>query len=343
MGNGCMKSLPLVFESEATGETRKVSAFSQTLADYGFPPLQAKDVYTLQVNIGKVCNQTCTHCHVDAGPSRTEIMARETIEAVLSVIKNNPVITTIDITGGAPEMNPHFEYLVSECRGMGRQVIDRCNLTVFFVKGKTHLPLFLSDHQVEIVASLPCYSEDNVDQQRGKGVFDRSIAALRQLNELGYGKKDTGLVLNLVYNPLGPKLPPDQAELEIDYKHELRIRFDIEFNHLFTITNMPISRFLNDLRHTGAYDDYMALLVNSFNPRAIDALMCRTLVSVGWDGRLYDCDFHQMLDVPLSKDLPQTIHEFEIQSLIHRPIVMAQHCYGCTAGAGSSCGGALTS
>ena len=324
----------------ATPDSREIS-FPRVLADHGLAPLMAKNVQTLQVNLGKLCNQTCSHCHVDAGPTRTENMTLNTIKRILSVVRQNPGITTIDVTGGAPEMNPHFEYLVTECRALGRRVIDRCNLTVFFVKGKAHLPQFLADHQVEIVASLPCYSEENVDEQRGKGVFDRSLAALRQLNQLGYGRKGTGLILNLVYNPLGPRLPPDQYELECEYKHELRTRFSIEFNQLFTITNMPISRFLEDLRTTGQLEAYMALLINSFNSVSTETVMCRTLVSVGWDGRLYDCDFHQMLDLPLTDGMPQTIHEFDLTTLGQRPIVMANHCFGCTAGAGSSCNGAL--
>jgi len=337
-----MKSLPTISNTATSTLASTNVSFGQTLADHGIQPLEARAVQTLQVNIGKLCNQTCSHCHVDAGPTRTENMTPETIEVLLAVIRQNPGITTIDITGGAPEMNPHFEYLVAECRALGRKVIDRCNLTVFFVKGKSHIPKFLADHQVEVVASLPCYSEDNVDEQRGKGVFNRSLQALRQLNELGYGKERTGLILNLVFNPLGPKLPPDQHELEIEYKHELRTRFGIEFNQLLTITNMPISRFLDDLRTSGQYEEYMAVLTNSFNPNSTETLMCRTLLSVGWDGRLYDCDFHQMLDIPLSDGLPQTIHEFDLRSLAHRSIIMAQHCFGCTAGAGSSCGGALT-
>jgi len=337
-----MNSVPLIFETVSPALPVSADSFSRTLEEHGLAPLHAKDIQTLQINVGKLCNQTCTHCHVDAGPSRTEIMNRDTIETILSVLRQNPGISTVDITGGAPEMNPHFEYLVRECRALGRKVMDRCNLTVFFVKGKAHLPQFLAEHQVEIVASLPCYSEDTVDQQRGKGVFERSISALQRLNQLGYGKEGTDLTLNLVYNPLGLRLPPDQEELERDYQHELRTRFDIEFNHLFTITNMPISRFLDDLKHAGQYDDYMTLLVNSFNPASTEDLMCRTLVSVGWDGRLSDCDFHQMLDIPLSSGLPQTIHEFEMEPLAQRPIVMAQHCFGCTAGAGSSCSGALT-
>lgn len=337
-----MKSKPLVSLISPTALMTTAYSFPQTLADHGLPPLVASEIRTLQVNIGKLCNQICSHCHVDAGPTRTENMTLETMEVLLNVIRDNTGITTIDITGGAPEMNPHFKYLVTECRALGRKVIDRCNLTVFFVKDKTDLPYFLADHQIEIVASLPCYSEENVDQQRGKGVFDRSIAALQQLNQLGYGKKGTGLVLNLVYNPLGPKLPPEQGELEIDYKLELRSRFGIEFNHLLTITNMPISRFLEDLRTSGQYDEYINLLINNFNPAATETVMCRTLLSVGWDGKLYDCDFNQMLNIPLAQGLPKTIHDFDLYRLTYRPIVMDQHCFGCTAGAGSSCGGALT-
>ena len=336
-----MKSIPLASPTFITDLETTGTSFPQTLSDHGLSPLTAKDIQTLQVNIGKLCNQTCSHCHVDAGPTRTENMTLDTIEAILSVVRKHPSITTIDITGGAPEMNPHFEYFVEECRALGRKVIDRCNLTVFFMKGKSHLPAFLANHQVEIVASLPCYSQDNVDQQRGKGVFGRSITALQQLNRLGYGKDGTGLVLNLVYNPLGPNLPPQQHELELDYKHELRTEFGIEFNQLLTITNMPISRFLDDLRSTGQQDAYMDLLINHFNADSADRVMCRTLLSVGWDGSLYDCDFHQMLDIPLADGLPQTIQEFQFQPLGHRPIVMAQHCFGCTAGAGSSCGGSL--
>lgn len=336
------KSLPLVSEALVAADPSTNALFSHILAEHGLPPLEANTLHTLQVNVGKLCNQTCMHCHVDAGPTRTEIMTRETFDAIISVLQDNPRITTVDITGGAPEMNPHFQYFVEACRELDRHIIDRCNLTVFFVKGKSHLPQFLAQHQVEIIASLPCYVEENVDRQRGRGVFERSVAALRQLNQFGYGKPETGLVLNLVYNPVGPKLPPDQQELELDYKHELRSRYGIEFNKLLTITNMPISRFLDDLRTSGQYEHYMSLLVNNFNPHAVEPLMCRSLLSVGWDGRLFDCDFHQMANIPLAEGLPQTIHHFDPQRLAHRPIVMADHCFGCTAGAGSSCGGALT-
>ncbi len=317
------------------------NVFSQTLTEHGGLPLRARTIHTLQVNVGKLCNQTCHHCHVDAGPSRTEIMSRETMESILRVLHRHPQITTVDVTGGAPEMNPHFEFLVSESRSLGKTVLDRCNLTVFSVKGKSHLPRFLADRQVEIIASLPCYLEENVDQQRGKGVFGRSLDALRELNALGYGHEGTGLVLNLVYNPLGPQLPPDQRELEEAYKDQLLSRFGIRFNHLFAITNMPINRFLNDLHAQGQYEAYMSLLVENFNPHSVERVMCRSLLSVGWDGRLSDCDFNQMLDLPVDRGLPQTIEGFDFEALVRRRVVIGQHCYGCTAGAGSSCGGTL--
>jgi radical SAM/Cys-rich protein len=317
------------------------AAFAETLRARGLDPLTANGLEVLQVNVGKLCNQTCHHCHVDAGPQRTEIMTRETMDDVLHVLRRYPGLRTVDITGGAPEMNPQFEYLVKETRGMDRKVIDRCNLTVFFVRGKEHLPEFLRDHQVELVASLHCYLEENVDAQRGKGVYIRSIEALLRLNRLGYGLAGSGLILNLVYNPLGPKLPPPQAELEQEYRSELRKRFGIEFNQLYTITNMPINRFLDDLRRSGQHERYMALLVNSFNLSAVQKVMCRTLISVGWDGRLSDCDFNQMLELPLQQSYPRTVKEFDLAVLERRRIEVGDHCYGCTAGAGSSCGGAL--
>ena len=318
-----------------------LASFDKTLAEHGHAPLRALRLDTLQVNVGKLCNQTCTHCHVDAGPARTEIMTRATVDAVLDVVRRHPALRTVDITGGAPEMNPHFEYLVEQCRAMGRHVMDRCNLTVFFVRDKQHLPKFLADHRVEVIASLPCYLEENVDQQRGKGVYGRSIEALQQLNALGYGQEGTGLILNLVYNPLGPKLPPPQAALEADYRGELATRFGIRFNRLYTITNMPISRFLDDLHRSGQYEAYVERLMTSFNPGSVDGLMCRNLISVNWDGRLSDCDFNQMLDLPVDGAVPQTIREFDLALLAHRRVVTGMHCYGCTAGAGSSCGGAI--
>ncbi len=318
-----------------------LSSFDATLTEHGHETLRALRIDTLQVNVGKLCNQACSHCHVDAGPTRTEIMTRETVEAVLDAVRRYPELRTVDITGGAPEMNPHFECLVEQCRLMGRRVIDRCNLTVFFVRDKQHLPKFLADHQVEVIASLPCYLEENVDQQRGKGVYGRSIEALQLLNALGYGQEGSGLMLNLVYNPLGPELPPPQAELEADYREELAKRFGIRFNSLYTITNMPISRFLDDLHRSGQYEAYMEKLIASFNPASVDGLMCRNLISVNWDGRLSDCDFNQMLDLPVEGAAPQTIHEFDLARLARRRVVTGVHCYGCTAGAGSSCGGAI--
>ena len=319
----------------------RLTSFDETLTEHGHTALHALRIDTLQVNVGKLCNQTCTHCHVDAGPTRTEIMTRETAESVLNVVRRYPELRTVDITGGAPEMNPHFEYLVEQCRVLGRHVMDRCNLTVFFVRDKQHLPKFLADHQVEVIASLPCYLEENVEQQRGKGVYGRSIEALRLLNALGYGMEGTGLVLNLVYNPLGPKLPPPQAGLEADYRDELAKRFGLCFNRLYTITNMPINRFLDDLHRSGEYEAYMEKLVASFSPASVDGLMCRNLISVNWDGRLSDCDFNQMLDLPVGNTVPQTIHEFDLALLARRRVVTGMHCYGCTAGAGSSCGGAI--
>lgn len=319
-----------------------VPSFDQALASHHSLPLKAQSISTLQVNVGKVCNQTCHHCHVDAGPQRTESMSKATMDQILDVLDRTPQIMTVDITGGAPEMNPHFEYLVEQCRLRNRKVIDRCNLTVFYVKGKAHLPQFLANHHVDIVASLPCYESDNVDQQRGKGVFNRSITALQTLNSLGYGTDGTGLMLDLVYNPLGPVLPPPQVELEQDFKEELGQRYGIRFNRLYAITNMPISRFWDELYEAGQLEHYYTLLLNNFNPLAVDGLMCRSLLSVGWDGRLYDCDFNQMLDLPVQPESQAWIDRFNLRELEHRPIVVGPHCLGCTAGSGSSCGGALT-
>ncbi len=315
-------------------------SFAEKLHQIGQAPLGAAHVETLQINVGKFCNQTCRHCHVDAGPTRKEIMTRETAEAVVDVLRRHP-ISTLDITGGAPELNPNFNYLVEQARALGRHVIDRCNLTVFYEEGQGTLPEFLARHQVEIIASLPCYTEENVDKQRGKGVFSKSIKALRWLNCLGYGQPESGLTLNLVYNPLGPSLPPPQAALEEAYRTEFRKNFAIEFNHLFTITNMPISRFLKDLERRGERERYMELLGEKFNPATVEGVMCRSMVSVGWDGMLYDCDFNQMLELPLASGLPQNIHDFDLFLLERRRIRTADHCYGCTAGSGSSCTGAI--
>jgi radical SAM/Cys-rich protein len=315
-------------------------SFEERLAGISQWPLRASGIETLQVNVGKLCNQTCRHCHVAAGPTRTEIMTRPTAELVVEVLRRHN-IPVVDITGGAPELNPNFEYLVREARSLGRRVIDRCNLTVFFVEGKGHLPDFLRDHQVEVTASLPCYLEKNVEAQRGKGVFSKSIEALRWLNRLGYGHEGSGLILNLVYNPIGPALPPPQEDLERDYRQHLGEGYGVVFNHLFTITNMPISRFLTDLTRHGHFERYMQLLADKFNPLTVEGLMCRTLLSVGWDGTLYDCDFNQMLDMPVNHGLPHHIRNFDDYLLSRREIRTGGHCFGCTAGSGSSCKGSL--
>jgi len=315
--------------------------FEEKLREIEQWPLRASGIETLQVNVGKLCNQTCRHCHVDAGPTRTEAMTRETAELVVGVLRRY-AITAVDITGGAPELNPNFEYLVREGHSLGRHVIDRCNLTVFYVEGKGNLPEFLREHQVEIVASLPCYLEKNVDTQRGKGVYAKSVEALQWLNRLGYGKPGTGLMLNLVYNPIGAALPPPQKKLEEDYRQQLADRYGIVFNNLYTITNMPISRFLTDLTRHGNYERYMELLLQSFNPRTLDGLMCRSLVSVGWDGTLYDCDFNQMLGMPINHGLPPHLRDFDAFLLGRREIRTGTHCFGCTAGSGSSCTGVLS-
>ncbi len=315
-------------------------AFETRLTEAGRWPLRAASIETLQVNVGKLCNQTCRHCHVDAGPTRAEIMTRETAELVVDVLRRF-AIPNVDITGGAPELNPNFDYLVREARALGRHVMDRCNLTVFYANDKGYLPQFLRDHEVEIIASLPCYLEENVDYQRGKGVFAQSVEALQWLNRLGYGKPGTGLALNLVYNPTGASLPPAQTQLEDAYRQQLGKRFGIVFNQLYTLTNMPISRFLADLVRHGNYDRYMELLAQSFNPATLDGVMCRTLVSVGWDGTLYDCDFNQMLDLPTNHGAPQHLRDFDVFLLARREIRTGSHCFGCTAGSGSSCGGAL--
>jgi radical SAM/Cys-rich protein len=314
--------------------------FEQALARHELPPLRRSVTTTLQVNVGKRCNQACHHCHVDAGPKRTEMMTRETVERVLDVLDASPAVETVDVTGGAPELNPGFRRLVEGARAARRKVIDRCNLTVLFEPGMESLPGFFAEQAIELTCSLPCYSIKNVDQQRGKGVFDKSIAALRTLNALGYGKARSPLVMNLVYNPVGPFLPPPQQALEADYKRELGAAFGVEFNRLFTITNMPIKRFAGDLERSGRYAEYMGLLVNHFNPATVDGLMCRSLVSVGWDGALYDCDFNQMLELPLRDGLPRSIFELgSTREIDEAPIATARHCFGCTAGAGSSCGG----
>ncbi len=316
--------------------------FGDRIAQSGLGELTAAGIDVLQVNVGKVCNQTCRHCHVDAGPDRRETMTRETMQHCLdALVQGN--ISTLDITGGAPEMNPHFRWLAAEARTLGRRVIDRCNLTILLAPGYTDLPEFLAEHGVDVVASLPCYGPDNTDQQRGDGVFEKSIAALRRLNALGYGAHGSGLTLSLVYNPLGPSLPPPQEKLEAAYRAELAERYGVEFTRLYTITNMPISRFLDDLLQSGKYDDYMQTLIDAYNPAAVEGVMCRTTLSVNWDGTLSDCDFNQMLGLPLVPGQPTHIRDFDAVALASRRIVTGQHCFGCTAGSGSSCQGATAS
>ena len=317
-----------------------VPPFAQTLEERGLRPLTAAGIEVLQLNVGKLCNQTCRHCHVDAGPDRREIMSRETLEECLAALAGSD-IATVDITGGAPELNPHFRWFVEKARDLGRHVIDRCNLTVLLTNGQEDLPEFLAAHEVEIIASLPCYLEQNVDAQRGEGVFQRSIEALRRLNAVGYGDPESGRVLNLVYNPLGPSLPPPQVQLEADYRRELAARYAVQFNRLYTITNMPISRFLDDLLASGRYEAYLEMLLAAFNPAAAPGVMCRTTLSVDWQGRLYDCDFNQMLELELYREYPRHIRDFDLVLLASRQIVTGRHCYGCTAGAGSSCQGSV--
>ena len=321
----------------------QIPEFSRTLASRSLPQLQATGIEVLQVNVGKVCNQTCRHCHVDAGPDRRESMSRNVAEACLRVLTMGR-IPVLDITGGAPEMNSHFRWLVSQARALGHRVIDRCNLTILVAAGFEDLPEFLAANNVEIVASLPCYLEENVDQQRGRSVFARSLSALQRLNQLGYGMAGSSLQLTLAFNPVGPSLPPPQERLEADYRRELRSRYGIEFTRLFTITNMPISRFLDDLLQSGKYESYMRKLVDSFNPSTVDGLMCRTTLSVDWQGNLYDCDFNQMLELGIASQLPRNVLDLSEQNfaqIADRRIQTARHCYGCTAGSGSSCGGSL--
>jgi radical SAM/Cys-rich protein len=304
---------------------------------------------TLQVNTGKFCNQACHHCHVDASPYRTEEMDRRTADECLTILRRHASITTLDITGGAPELNPHFEYLVTEARTLGKHVMVRHNLTVTLdgnprtQESKEHLPEFFAAHQVEVVSSLPYYQEYFTDKQRGKGVFAKSIDSLQRLNALGYGRDGTSLVLNLVSNPVGAFLPAEQAGIEADFKRHLAQQFGVVFNKLYTITNMPIHRFRGQLERLGAYDDYMAKLVNAFNPTAAEGVMCRSLISVGYDGKLYDCDFNQMLEMQIEDNEPMTVFNFDLGTLQQRRIRFASHCFGCTAGAGSSCGGATAS
>ncbi len=315
---------------------------SHLLKPTSFPSLQRGRLETLQVNLGLRCNLSCVHCHVNAGPNRTEEMSRETVEDVLAFLRKHRM-KALDLTGGAPELNPNFRYLVEEATGMGVHVIDRCNLTVLEEEGQEQLADFLAYHRVEVVASLPCYLEENVDAQRGKGSYEASIRALQRLNGLGYGMTGNSLLLNLVYNPQGASLPPPQGPLETDYKRQLVERFNIIFNQLLTITNMPINRFGSLLQSKGEFQNYLQLLREAHQPANIESVMCRHLISVDWQGRVYDCDFNQMLDMQLENG---EVKRPRLRDLINHdidgwPIQVAEHCYGCTAGQGSSCGGAL--
>jgi radical SAM/Cys-rich protein len=310
---------------------------------FGFPALRRGRLETLQVNLGYRCNQSCLHCHVNAGPTRTEAMSRETLSDVLVFLQVGKV-TTLDVTGGAPELHPHFRELVGKARELGVHVIDRCNLTILEEPGQEDLADFLKNNEVEVIASLPCYTEELVDRQRGKGVYEKSIAGLRRLNRLGYGKDR---VLNLVYNPQGPSLPPAQDQLEADYKRILGEQFGVVFNRLFTLANMPIQRFGSTLVSKGQFNEYMTLLHGAHREENLDAVMCRSLISVDWQGYVYDCDFNQMLELPLALDeggkrggRPK-LADLIGRDLAGNPIAVRDHCYGCTAGQGSSCGGAL--
>lgn len=314
-----------------------IPRFTETLSARGLPMLRAaSQIEVLQINVGRRCNQTCRHCHVDAGPDRSEMMPPEVVEACLAFLERT-AIPTLDITGGAPEMHPAFKTIVQRARALGRHVIDRCNLTITRLPNYAYLPEFLAEHQVEVIASLPHYAPEGTDAQRGDGVFAQSIAALQRFNELGYGQPGTGLILNLVTNPVEPRLPCPQAVIEEEWRRELFQRYGIVFNRLYTLTNMPISRYLEHLVAAGALEAYMELLVNSFNCATLDGLMCRTYLSVGWDGRLFDCDFNQMLDMPLRK----TIFDVTPEDLAGRVIRTDAHCYACTAGAGFTCQGAI--
>ena len=320
-------------------ELRIGTDFQQALTSQGLWPLQPTSIDILQINVGKLCNQTCRHCHVDAGPDRTEVMSRETARDCVEALRRH-AIPSVDITGGAPELNPSFRWLVEQCASLGRRVINRCNLTILETGPHRELPEFFAEHRVELVCSLPHYQPTCTDLQRGDGVFEKSIRALRRLNELGYGDGRSGLRLVLVTNPVGAVLPAPQLSLEAEWKRELKRLYGVSFDALYTITNMPISRYLEWLLETGNLEGYMRRLVESFNPQAAHGVMCRNTISVGWDGRLYDCDFNQMLDIPVSEDAVGHIRDFDLAALERRTIQTDRHCFGCTAGTGSSCTGA---
>lgn len=328
--------LDLLSDSEAAG----VVDFKDRLSQQGALPLRPRTIDVLQLNLGYMCNQTCKHCHVDAGPDRKEIMTRETMVECLEAVANSPV-KSVDLTGGAPEMNPNFRWFVAEMSKLNVRITVRCNLTIIVANKKYHdLPSYYKNHGVEIISSLPYFAASRTDAQRGEGVFDRSIKALKMLNAVGYGTDDR-LQLNLVYNPSGAFLPGNQETLEQQFKQKLMKGWGIAFNNLLSITNLPISRFLEYLVAADKYETYMAELAAAFNPAAAEGVMCRNTLSVGWDGALYDCDFNQMLEMQLSENMPRHIRDFDWHALVNREIQLANHCYGCTAGAGSSCGGAI--
>ncbi len=316
-------------------------SFEEKYLEVGEGELRTGKIEIMQINLGKMCNQVCKHCHVDAGPDRKEIMTKETMQLCLDALASSD-IQTVDLTGGAPELNPDFKWFVTEIKKLDKHIIVRSNLTILVTNGFEDYPEFLAKNKVEIVSSLPYYKASFTDRQRGNGVFAKSIKAMQILNELGYGKEDTGLIFNLVYNPVGAFLPPGQECLEKDYKRELAKNFGLVFNNLYTITNMPISRYLDYLLASGNYEDYMTKLVNAFNPAAAANVMCKYTLSVSWEGNLYDCDFNQMLELPVSEGAPRHIKDFNQAQLEGRKIIAGQHCFGCTAGAGSSCGGELT-
>jgi radical SAM/Cys-rich protein len=342
VGSLAARQSPLASSAEQLRTLRRLPLareFERALETAGLHPLRPTRIEVLQLNLGKLCNQTCRHCHVDAGPDRREVMTRETMEQCLRALGRTD-IPTVDITGGAPELNPDFRWLVERCRALDRMVIDRCNLTVIETAAGADLPDFLARHRVEVAASLPHYRESSTDAQRGSGVFARSIAALRRLNQAGYGVPGKGLRLVLVTNPVGAFLPGGQKSLESEWKRELFRLHAVRFDALHTITNMPIARFLDWLLASGNLEGYMEKLVAAFNPRAASGVMCRNLISVGWDGTLHDCDFNQMLDLPVGAGAPRHVRDFDRAALEARSIVVDRHCFGCTAGAGSSCGGA---
>lgn len=335
-------SAPAVQLKVLNNHSEKLKAlpkFREKLLEVDLYPLQPTGIEIFQVNMGYMCNMTCKHCHVDAGPDRDEIMTRETLGYCLAALCDSD-IDTVDLTGGAPEMNPHFKWFVEEVSKLGKHVIVRSNLTILTTTPKYQaFPEFFAEHEVEVTCSLPFYSKSRTDRQRGKGTYETSVKALKKLNEVGYGKEETGLELNLVYNPAGAFLPGSQQQIEQDFKRELNRKHDIVFNNLFTITNLPISRYLNFLLMSGNLDEYMEKLVTSFNPSAAEGVMCRNTISVGWDGSLYDCDFNQMLEMNTNGGVPSHIKDWNEEALNERHIKINQHCYGCTAGAGSSCGG----